>query len=402
MTLQDTIQLSIAEQKSHEVFKAQQNAGKVNEHLVVEDIEKMVEGTENIKGRYDYLFGHRRTAFMPRKSFHELANHLQEVMQESIHSMVDSQVKEVTKTTVPVYVAVGLILERKKTQAIVAQIAADAIQKECENLRAEITLQINNDISNHIPSQADKYATDDGELPTENVSQELMKEMSKTVYEAKLRRVVDEILRQRCTSGDEHQYHNNQMQNFLKNDIVCESRLEILSLLSPQKPIPVDLRSLCCYYISFLRLSFLMTILKKELPDGRANGSMVSITEPGYKNLNKNDIEDTYLLCINGKVDDYAKTGLLWSLSVFIRSKVMVDHIGQVVYVLDQVVALEEELLLRIKQQGLIYKPQILVVTRLLPDATGTKCNQEMEPLLNTKHSHILIVPFRTEKGILR
>nr|GFB02293.1 hypothetical protein [Tanacetum cinerariifolium] len=48
MTLQDTIQLSIAEQKSHEVFKAQQNAGKVNEHLVVEDIEKMVEGTENV------------------------------------------------------------------------------------------------------------------------------------------------------------------------------------------------------------------------------------------------------------------------------------------------------------------------------------------------------------------
>ncbi|KVI08673.1 Glycosyl transferase, family 1 [Cynara cardunculus var. scolymus] len=53
------------------------------------------------------------------------------------------------------------------------------------------------------------------------------------------------------------------------------------------------------------------------------------------------------------------------------------DTGGQVVYVLDQVVALEEELLLRIKQQGLNYKPQILVVTRLLPDAKGTKCNQD-------------------------
>lgn len=38
------------------------------------------------------------------------------------------------------------------------------------------------------------------------------------------------------------------------------------------------------------------------------------------------------------------------------------DTGGQVVYVLDQVVALEEELLLRIKQQGLNYKPHILVV----------------------------------------
>ncbi|GJR83797.1 hypothetical protein Tco_0154582 [Tanacetum coccineum] len=42
-----------------------------------------------------------------------------------------------------------------------------------------------------------------------------------------------------------------------------------------------------------------------------------------YKNLNKNDIEDIYLLIINGKVPDYAETGLLWSLSVFIRSLVI-------------------------------------------------------------------------------
>lgn len=78
------------------------------------------------------------------------------------------------------------------------------------------------------------------------------------------------------------------------------------------------------------------------------------------------------------------------------------DTGGQVVYVLDQVVALEEELLLRIKQQGLNVKPQILVVTRLIPDAQGTKCSQELEPVINTKHSHILRVPFRTENGVLR
>uniref|UniRef100_A0A2N9GHN0 Sucrose synthase n=1 Tax=Fagus sylvatica TaxID=28930 RepID=A0A2N9GHN0_FAGSY len=78
------------------------------------------------------------------------------------------------------------------------------------------------------------------------------------------------------------------------------------------------------------------------------------------------------------------------------------DTGGQVVYILDQVRALEEELLLRIKQQGLIVKPQILVVTRLIPDARGTKCNQELEPIDNTKHSHILRVPFRTENGVLR
>ncbi|GJX66891.1 hypothetical protein Tco_0302618 [Tanacetum coccineum] len=52
----------------------------------------------------------------------------------------------------------------------------------------------------------------------------------------------------------------------------------------------------------------------------RANGSIVSITESDYKTLNKNDIEDMYLLIVCGKVVDYAETGLLWSLSVFIRS----------------------------------------------------------------------------------
>ncbi|KAK1436024.1 hypothetical protein QVD17_01799 [Tagetes erecta] len=77
------------------------------------------------------------------------------------------------------------------------------------------------------------------------------------------------------------------------------------------------------------------------------------------------------------------------------------DTGGQVVYILDQVKALEEEMLLRIKQQGLNAKPRILVVTRLIPDAQETKCDEEMEPILNTKHSHILRVPFRTSKGIV-
>ncbi|KAL0014866.1 hypothetical protein SO802_001935 [Lithocarpus litseifolius] len=78
------------------------------------------------------------------------------------------------------------------------------------------------------------------------------------------------------------------------------------------------------------------------------------------------------------------------------------DTGGQVVYILDQVKALEEELLLRIKQQGLNAKPQIVVVTRLIPDARGTKCNQEVEAINGTKHSNILRVPFRTENGVLR
>lgn len=78
------------------------------------------------------------------------------------------------------------------------------------------------------------------------------------------------------------------------------------------------------------------------------------------------------------------------------------DTGGQVVYILDQVPALEHEMLKRIKEQGLDIKPRILIVTRLLPDAVGTTCGQRLEKVFGTEHSHILRVPFRTEKGIVR
>ncbi|GKG18714.1 hypothetical protein Tco_0373012, partial [Tanacetum coccineum] len=47
--LQDTIQLSIAEQKSYDEFKAKQNVEKVKEHLIAEEIEKLIDGSKNVE-----------------------------------------------------------------------------------------------------------------------------------------------------------------------------------------------------------------------------------------------------------------------------------------------------------------------------------------------------------------
>ncbi|GJS38556.1 hypothetical protein Tco_0563599 [Tanacetum coccineum] len=47
------------------------------------------------------------------------------------------------------------------------------------------------------------------------------------------------MLRVRCNSGEEYQYHLDQMQNYLKSDIVWESRKEDLSLQIPKKPTQV-------------------------------------------------------------------------------------------------------------------------------------------------------------------
>nr|GEY66585.1 hypothetical protein [Tanacetum cinerariifolium] len=64
--------------------------------------------------------------------------------------------------------------------------------------------------------QNNEQEQDDDEIPTKQVSQDIMEEVSLNVDEAKLKKIVDEMLRQRCTSGDERQYHIDQMKNFLK------------------------------------------------------------------------------------------------------------------------------------------------------------------------------------------
>lgn len=75
------------------------------------------------------------------------------------------------------------------------------------------------------------------------------------------------------------------------------------------------------------------------------------------------------------------------------------DTGGQVVYILDQVRALEREMRRRIEEQGLDIDPQILIITRLIPEARGTSCDQRIEPVLGTKHARILRVPFRSATG---
>ncbi|GKD63209.1 hypothetical protein Tco_1305317 [Tanacetum coccineum] len=75
---------------------------------------------QELLGRYTYLFKHLKERFLSRKSFDTIADHLQEVMIESLPTMVDTHIKEQVKKQVPeqvkdqvpVYVAEGLILER--------------------------------------------------------------------------------------------------------------------------------------------------------------------------------------------------------------------------------------------------------------------------------------------------
>ncbi|GKE97346.1 hypothetical protein Tco_0020697, partial [Tanacetum coccineum] len=60
----------------------------------------------------------------------------------------------------------------------------------------------------------------------------------------------------------------------------------------------------------------------------RDNEKIDPITEPDYKYLNKNDIEDLYPLCVNGKVKDYNEIRLLGSLIIFIRNTVIWERVN--------------------------------------------------------------------------
>ncbi|GKA35971.1 ribonuclease H-like domain-containing protein, partial [Tanacetum coccineum] len=353
----------LAEQKSREEDKARENVEKFKKHLIAEEIKKLVEGSENVEEnvkdnssplRNDDNHTDPSTRLEPRSDKESLeveGKHVEEIRNTPspttirsprFHSNLISsdtekpqeltendptpssstpsssspkfklsatnrllslfkakpgrfkhdRIKVLLKKQVPFYVAKGLILEREKSQADVAKMIVEAIQQERENLRLDISAQVNVAIANHIHSQFKfenfnissipcrpfvihprdqddphddahpERDNNDDVIPNEKVSQELVDEISQTIDEAKLRKVVDEMLRQQC---HEHK--------------------------------------------------FITKVVAR-----RANGSIVSITESDYKNLNKNDIKDMYFLIINHKVDDHAETGLLWSLSVFIRS----------------------------------------------------------------------------------
>jgi len=77
------------------------------------------------------------------------------------------------------------------------------------------------------------------------------------------------------------------------------------------------------------------------------------------------------------------------------------DTGGQVVYILNQVKALEIELKRRIWETGLDVEPKIVILTRLIPEADGTRCNLRIENVSGTQHTKILRVPFRTHNRVI-
>ncbi|GJY67842.1 hypothetical protein Tco_0470824 [Tanacetum coccineum] len=83
MILQDTLQVSLAEHKSQEEQEARENVELVNKHLASEEIEKMVEGLENVID----------DSLHPRNIQAEISSQIQKAIDNQIPSQVDASVR---------------------------------------------------------------------------------------------------------------------------------------------------------------------------------------------------------------------------------------------------------------------------------------------------------------------
>ncbi|GJY35888.1 hypothetical protein Tco_0421266 [Tanacetum coccineum] len=327
---------------------------------------------------------------MPRKTNDQLADNLHDVMMETLPSLVKEKVTEqVTKEVlaqvqdqVPVYLAKGLIMERKTTKEETERLISKAILTECGHMQAQISSQIQNAIDNAIPSLVDasvlSYMSDIA------IWLALQMKFEKTQVPHTACR--PSVIRPR-DQDDPHDDAHPEGENSAKRQKTSEYKAYVSGESSSgqvnvEEPSPPTLVQSCqrdpeapalslinqdLLYLkkgnSGLRRLFLslhkfqhclsmINIEGTDIPDGlivykefnpyarlefkmknhhakifyieivarRANKLHSVNNEPDFKKTSKaNDIEDMYLLIMNNKVPDYADTGLLWSLSVFIR-----------------------------------------------------------------------------------
>ncbi|GJU97619.1 hypothetical protein Tco_1326890, partial [Tanacetum coccineum] len=191
-----------------------------------------------LQGRYGYLFAHLKKRFMPRTSSDQLADNLHDVMMETLPSLVKEKVTKQVKKEVPVQVRDQVVIcqvpytacrpsavrlrdqddphddaypkgensvKRQKTSEYEAYVSGESSSGQVNVEEPSPSTSGNQEQDDEFDFWTDSYASDDDEIPTKQVSQDIMEEISLIIDEAKLKKMADEMLRQRCTSGDEHQ-----------------------------------------------------------------------------------------------------------------------------------------------------------------------------------------------------
>ncbi|GJS83870.1 hypothetical protein Tco_0750411 [Tanacetum coccineum] len=165
----------------HEEQEARENVALVDEHLASEEIEKMVEKQENIVGSQS------QTSSVPEQQY-----------QLYLAMKADPQLQQQD-------IAIWCNAKRQNPSEYEDYVSRESIIWISFSKREQApSTSGNQEQDDDFDFWTDSYALDDDEIPTKQVSQDIMEEVSLTIDEAKLRKMADEMLRQRCTSGDEH------------------------------------------------------------------------------------------------------------------------------------------------------------------------------------------------------
>ncbi|GJZ69198.1 hypothetical protein Tco_0632748 [Tanacetum coccineum] len=308
------------------------------------DCSKHIKGViARMSRRYGYIFCHMKKYFMPRRDMDAIGKEIKDTLKEVVHKMVDETTNQNIKDNLTMVVIEGIKLEWEKTKADIASMVAELAlmykfgkptpnvdpcrvdtfcsrdhedhhdddarpegeistkrQRTSEHstfTRGESSLQTmeeSNPSSSSAQEQQEDFdpwsedqGTDDDEVPSEEVSPELLAEvLGKGITTDDLQRMqyaLNDMMRSRCDLGEEHQYHLDQMKSYTES--------QIKSLWDQQSHIRRQLK-------------------KRDDPEE-------VYSEKRIVDLIKVQFDQGY-----GKIK-YQETGILKSLNVFIRSYVI-------------------------------------------------------------------------------
>ncbi|GJY20756.1 hypothetical protein Tco_0393322 [Tanacetum coccineum] len=193
---------------------------------------------------------------------------------------------------------------------------AKAILQEHGNIQAEISSQIQNAIDNHIPSQVDASKNFEYEAYVSGESSSGQ---------------VNENKQGPSTSGNQEQEDDYDFwtESYAADDDEIPTKLIGRSIVSSvvYYEVPDYAETGLLWSLSVFITSSVIWERVHDFQLGiESYQQKVNLTALIISFLG-NDIEDMYLLIMNGKVPDYAETWLLWSLSVFIRSSVIWERV---------------------------------------------------------------------------
>nr|GEU53491.1 retrovirus-related Pol polyprotein from transposon TNT 1-94 [Tanacetum cinerariifolium] len=248
-------------------------SSRIHTDLVSSDTEKLQELTE-LQGHYGYLFEHLRAKFMLRKSFVTLADHLHEAMSDSLSTMVDKHIKQQVEKQVPEEKSA----KRQKTSEYETYVFRESSSGQDNKQEQGPSTSERSRSSSTISDQSRFLYLKKGNLGPKKIVSSLHK-LPAVVFN-------DDDIKERTSI-----WVNKKQKEPGKPKEVIYSNSKIVQVIKT-------------YWELGHEHKFITKIISR-----RANDCIVSITEPNFKNLNKNDIEDMYLLIMKEKVPDYAEQG---------------------------------------------------------------------------------------------